>query len=254
MPKILTGRLSATGAARSRVPIDGGTVTMADPALDPVPPRVTDRRTMPGASSHAGSSSGHHRDCDRDGRHPGASGCWPNAVPLVCRPMPRLSTPTRSALTTTDGRFKSRRTGSRREQAQSTQSPLGLPGAAPLDAVSSRPSPDVAPASVGVAASSDRRRSPAIPPTTWVHPARRRRCRLSPPPHRGPPAAWPRCLQAAMWLSSLPLFPPALSPAPGRHRCPADGAGRPPVGAEPRNRSETARAIARQKARSSTRC
>ena len=192
---------------------------MADPTLDPVPPRVTDRRTMPAGV------------VPRRLQQWGIIGIATVMVAILALSGPPAKLyvppglpPDATAIDANAQRIddyrrtiqeQANRLAAEQAQLQLTKASLGLPGAAPLDAVSSRPSPDVAPASVGVAASSDRRAEPGHVADNVAY----SRASTAVPPvaaaPTGPPAAWPPMPPGAMWPSSPPLFPPAPSSAPG---------------------------------------
>ena len=191
---------------------------MADPTLDPVPPRVTDWRAMPAGV------------VPRRLQQWGIIGIATVMVAILALSGPPRKSyvppgvnPDATAVDANAQRIddyrrtiqeQATRLAAEQAQLQLTKASLGLPGAAPLDAAASRPSPDVAPASVGVATSSDRRAEPGHVADNVAY----SRASTAVPPvaaaPTGPPTAWPPMPPGALWPSSPPPFPPAPSSAP----------------------------------------
>ncbi len=188
---------------------------MADPTLDPVPPRVT----MPAGV------------VPRRLQQWGVIGVATVMVAILALSGPPKKSyvppgvnPDATAVDANAQRIddyrrtiqeQATRLAAEQAQLQLTKASLGLPGAAPLDAAASHPSPDTAPVSSGVAAPSERRAEVGHVADNVAY----SRASIAGPPAAAaptsPPAAWPPMPPGALWPTSPPPVPPAPSTAAG---------------------------------------
>ncbi|MFN7981132.1 MAG: TrbI/VirB10 family protein [Vicinamibacterales bacterium] len=186
---------------------------MADPTLDPVPPRVTDRRIMPAGV------------VPRRLQQWGVIGIATVMVAILALSGPPKKSyvppgvnPDATAVDANAQRIddyrrtiqeQATRLAAEQAQLQLTKASLGLPGAAPLDATASRPSPDAVPVSAGVAGGTERRVEPAHVADNVAYSRVSTAAPVATVP-TAPSPAWPPVPPGALW----PTPAPPVSPAP----------------------------------------